>query len=718
MNFNQPSLVILLSAAISFYLAGQAWKRKNDEAIYTLALLLVSSAFWATGYFLELISTTMLQLRLFGWFAYVGITTTPILFLIFALRYTQNDWVINEKRVALLFSVPVFSLIMLATNDLHHLFYTSVELNFEGGIYYLNFEYGPIWYFHAAWSYLSGFFGVVIFLRMLVKSEKENRLKISFFIVGSLAPYIANMLYLLGVRPFGFLDLSPVGFIVLGVLLLLGVHKIELFTIKPFALDLLFVNIPDPIFVVDKNRKIANRNPAAKALTERICREKPALCNKKLSEKEDGLFHILTDDSTLDFEIGEKIYHRDQSDIKLPDGKVVGTLITFTDVTEAKAASKTIEENEARFRSILENMPILLDAFDAEGNIIVWNKACEEATGYSAAEIIGNPKAMELLYPDHAYREIVIRASSNENMTQKSFRLVAKNGQVRTIEWFDIYLKLQIPGWSSWGLGLDVTEQRQMQEALIENERKLQELNASKDKFFSIIAHDLRSPFNSIIGLSELLVEFAQEKDFDSIEKYAPMVFKTAKNTHVLLENLLEWSRTQIGQIEFKPEAIEMFPFVQEEVKILLEQANNKSTRIYLKGSGSFVVCADKRMLGSVLRNLLSNAIKFSFFGGQITIDIVQDNEQLIVSVRDEGVGMDADHLEKLFKLEESFTSPGTGGEKGSGLGLLICKEFIEKHHGKLWVISQLNQGSTFFFSLPLHSIGQHVVLNHQVKSP
>jgi hypothetical protein len=123
-------------------------------------------------------------------------------------------------------------------------------------------------------------------------------------------------------------------------------------------------------------------------------------------------------------------------------------------------------------------------------------------------------------------------------------------------------------------------------------------------------------------------------------------------------------------------------------------------------------------MLGSVLRNLLSNAIKFSFFGGQITIDIVQDNEQLIVSVRDEGVGMDADHLEKLFKLEESFTSPGTGGEKGSGLGLLICKEFIEKHHGKLWVISQLNQGSTFFFSLPLHSIGQHVVLNHQVKSP
>lgn len=718
MNFNQPSLVILLSAAISIYIAVAAWKRRKDKAIYTLAILLIFSALWSIGYALELMGTTAQQLKVFGWIAYVGITTTPILFLIFALRYTQNDWFINDRRMTFLFSVPVFSLLMLATNDLHHLFYTSVELQKNAGYYFFTFVYGPIWYFHAAWAYLAGLLGVLLFLRMLVKAEKENRIKISFFIVGSLAPYFANTLYLAGIRPFGFLDLSPVGFIAMGALLMLGVVRMKLFEIKPFALDLLFVNIPDPIFVVDGNRQIANKNPAAKTLVELICKEKPRLCDKKLSENEDVVHFLLSDDMMLDFEIDDKIYQRDQSDIKLPDGKIVGTLIIFRDVTAAKMAAKTIEENEARFRSILENMPILLDAFDEHGNIIVWNKACEEATGYTADEIIGNPKAMELLYPNPEYREAVMQASYNENLTSKSFHLVAKNGQLRTIEWFDVFLTLQVSGWSSWGLGLDVTEQTQMQKTLVENEQKLRELNLSKDKFFSIMAHDLRSPFNSIIGLSELLLEFAQQNDYESVKKYAPMVLKTAKNTHDLLENLLEWSRTQIGQIEFKPVIFEMLPFVIEEVKLLQGEADNKSIHINVMVKSPFTVFADKQMLGSIFRNLLSNAIKFSLIGGRIEIDMVQENAQMIVSIQDEGVGMDADQLEKLFKLEESFTTRGTGGEKGSGLGLLICKEFTEKHQGNLWVKSQINHGSTFYFSLPMHTSDALLVNEHHVLKP
>lgn len=702
MNFNQPSLVILLSAAISIYIAVAAWKRRKDKAIYTLAILLIFSTIWSVGYALELMGTTAQQLKVFGWIAYVGITTTPLLWFIFALRYTQNDWFINDRRLTVLFSVPVFSLLMLATNDLHHFFYTSVELKNDAGYCFFTFVYGPAWYFNTAWAYLMGLLGFFLFFRMLVKSEKENRLKISFFIVGSLVPYIANTLYLSGIKPFGFLDLTPVGFIVMGALLMLGVVKMKLFEIKPFALDLLFVNIPDPIFVLDKNQQIANRNPAAKALTESVCNENPTLCDKKSSKKEEAIRFLLAEDLSPDFEIGEKIYHRDLSDIKLPDGTIVGTLIIFKDVTAAKTATKTIQENEARFRSILENMPFLLDAFDEDGNIIVWNKACEDSTGYSADEIIGNPKAIELLYPDPIYREEVLEASINLNITNKRFQLVAKNGQLRTVEWFNIYHKLHISGWSSWGLGLDVTEQMQMQNKLVENEQKLRELNASKDKFFSIIAHDLRSPFNSILGLSELMIEFTHERDFDSVEKYAPIVYNTSKHAFNLLENLLEWSRSQIGKMDFKPEILDIVSFIEEEIKGMQSVADNKSIRVELMYKKRFNVLADKQMLGSVARNLLSNAIKFSHANSVVSVEMVQDGARLIVSVRDHGIGIEEDNIQKLFKLEESFTTVGTQNERGTGIGLLICKDFIEKHDGKLWVESQLNQGSCFYFDLPI----------------
>lgn len=241
-----------------------------------------------------------------------------------------------------------------------------------------------------------------------------------------------------------------------------------------------------------------------------------------------------------------------------------------------------------------------------------------------------------------------------------------------------------------------------MQNKLLENEQKLRELNASKDKFFSIIAHDLRSLFNSIIGLSEMMIEFAHERDFDSVEKYAPIVYNTSKHAFNLLENLLEWSRSQIGKMDFKPENLDIVSFLEEEIQGMQSVADNKSIRVELMYKKRFNILSDKRMLGSVVRNLLSNAIKFSYANSVVSVELIQDGERLIVSVCDHGVGIEEANLQKLFKLEESYTTVGTQNERGTGIGLLICKDFIEKHDGKLWVESQINQGSTFYFDLPI----------------
>jgi signal transduction histidine kinase len=225
--------------------------------------------------------------------------------------------------------------------------------------------------------------------------------------------------------------------------------------------------------------------------------------------------------------------------------------------------------------------------------------------------------------------------------------------------------------------------------------------NAQKDKFFSIIAHDLKSPFNSIMGFSELLVEQITEKDYDGIEKYAGIILQSSQRAVDLLMNLMAWSLSQTGRMEFNPEFVEMVELITETELLFDEIARQKSITIKKNLPRHAPAFADKEMINTVLRNLLSNAIKFTKPGGEIVISLTEKSNEITVSVKDSGVGISADRINKLFRIDESYSTPGTNNEKGTGLGVILCKEFIEKHGGKIWVESGEETGSTFSFSLP-----------------
>jgi signal transduction histidine kinase len=231
--------------------------------------------------------------------------------------------------------------------------------------------------------------------------------------------------------------------------------------------------------------------------------------------------------------------------------------------------------------------------------------------------------------------------------------------------------------------------------------KELKELIATRDKLFSIIAHDLRSPFNSILGFSEILNETINVNDINESKDLVSRINSTSVSTFALLENLLEWSKTQTGQIEFDPENIRLHQFIQDMSEEFASTAKLKSISLKYSQSDDVVVFADKNMLRSILRNLISNAIKFTNDGGIIKIYCVKDQDYTIVTVEDNGVGMDKATQQNLFDLEINFTTPGTANERGSGLGLVLCKEFVEKHGGKIWIESEKGKGSKFKFTLP-----------------
>jgi signal transduction histidine kinase len=234
---------------------------------------------------------------------------------------------------------------------------------------------------------------------------------------------------------------------------------------------------------------------------------------------------------------------------------------------------------------------------------------------------------------------------------------------------------------------------------------ELTDLNATKDKFFSIISHDLKGPLNSLTSFSGLLINHTDSLSKDEIKMLAKDLDKSLKNLFALLENLLEWSRSQTGNIEFKPERFNLAEVLRQNKELLNTQAQNKQIEIVQDGLVDLPVDAHKHSVNTVVRNLISNAIKFTPSGGTITLNAKQTNEFLTVSVADTGVGMSPDVIQKLFRLDTKHTTKGTAEEKGTGLGLILCKEFIEKNGGKIWVESVTGKGSVFYFSLPMHAI-------------
>jgi signal transduction histidine kinase len=230
------------------------------------------------------------------------------------------------------------------------------------------------------------------------------------------------------------------------------------------------------------------------------------------------------------------------------------------------------------------------------------------------------------------------------------------------------------------------------------------QLNSDKDLFISTLAHDLRSPFTVLLGLSDLLLENIRQYTLDEIENQVKILKNSAKDTFILLEDLLMWIRAQSGLISFKPQNLGLYQICKTIIDTFYSIAGKKDITIHNEIPVGVIVYADINMLKIVLRNLISNAIKFTNSGGAINISAERIDSDIVISVRDNGIGIKPDILKNLFDISKIKNSRGTAQETGTGLGLWLCKEFVEKHHGKIRVESEFGKGSEFKFTLPVFS--------------
>ncbi len=385
------------------------------------------------------------------------------------------------------------------------------------------------------------------------------------------------------------------------------------------------------------------------------------------------------------------------------DGKIIGLRCIAIDITEKEKIHRELTFQEKHFRHIFQNFPLPYLSLDKCGNILDVNPRWETIMGYSRQEIIG-------------MNFTTILSKENQQKFLKAFKIFKEKGVASNVQ-FDLIKKdksnifISFHGKIEYSeenefirshcVFSDITLQRKAENTLITSEQRLRELNATKDKFFSIIAHDLKNPFNDLMGFTQLLALNIDKYDKTKIEQFAHIIHQSSKLAYNLLENLLDWSRSQTGTLRFKPEKISLKKIIIENINLLESTARNKNIKIYSEVESETFAFADKNMVRTIVRNLISNAIKYTNQGGHINIQS-KCNSHCEISITDTGIGISIANINKIFKIDESFSTIGTEREKGTGLGLILCKEFVEKNGGKLWVISEPDKGSTFTFSLPL----------------
>jgi len=383
----------------------------------------------------------------------------------------------------------------------------------------------------------------------------------------------------------------------------------------------------------------------------------------------------------------------------------IGTCGIFRDITESKNIEKALKYEQYLMNSLMDNVTANIYFKDCESRFIRINNAQAKLFGLSDPKLAIGKTDFDFFSEIHAQQ-----ALDDEKEIIRTGQIISKEERETWNDRPDTWvLTTKLPLRDNdakiigtFGISTSITDRKEAELIIHKQNQELKELNSDKDRFISILAHDLKTPFTAMLGFSSLLVRNIHKYDIEKIENIAKTVDLNIRRTYHLLDDILMWVLAQSGKLPFEIKEFNFSTICNEVLENLQSNALAKNITINYFGNEHILIFADINMLKTILRNLISNALKFSYNKGNIDIHAEKNIDNIIVSVSDCGIGMEPEKLNKLFDISNIHASKDTTGEKGSGLGLILCKEFVEKHGGKIWAESEVGKGSNFRFTIPV----------------
>lgn len=546
-------------------------------------MMMLSNAIWSIAYGFELASSSLAQMKFFINIEYIGIATLPLNWFIFSLNFCGKEcWYKKPFNLASILLFPILTILMVWTNSFHHLHYKYLSIATEGPFPMLAINKGPWYLIFTIYFYLLLGAGCYLIFIKFKSSDPIYRRQNYSIIIAAFIPWLANISYLIGFRPFGHIDITPFAFIMTTFLILIGIYRFKLFDIIPIAREKVLELMQDGFFVLDQKNRIIDYNKSTKQY--------------------------------INFKVRDNLIGAAIEDV-LPN------------------QSELFERIKSRNAGKIE-LTLLIDGHKL-----------------------------------HLEAEILFL---NDSKINSDFSII----------------KLQ-----------DLTNLKKEANKARDQAYELEKLNQLKDRIFSIIAHDLRGP---LVNLSEVLKMIANDQiTIEEFKDISPTLSKDITYTTDLLENILHWSRSQLKGFGIKKEFFDLRNLIINEINYHLPAANLKEIKIIHDVFPGEMVYADILMIQIVMRNILNNAIKFCNKNCEIEITAVYQKEgKMLICIRDNGVGIPKNIIDKLF-TEENISTRGTFNEKGTGLGLVVCQDFVRRNDGDITVKSIEGAGAKFCITLP-----------------
>ena len=718
-HFTSNMLPLAIAAAISGALSWYTWRNRRTSGATPFSVLLFILFEWEVCYILHLAATEFSSKQFWLNMSFLGVVSTPVAWLTFAVEYTGGKAWINPRRLAILSIIPLTTLIIIFTNNTHHLFRTTETMAAEGGFLLINSTNGAWFWVHAAYTYVLIMIGLFLIVRALLRWPPQYRGQMVWILLSTLTPLLANVITIFKLLPI-IIDLTPFAFTITGVGMAYALFRHRLLDIAPLARDLIIDGMKDGMVVLDGNRRIVDINPAAltilglsgekqpigKAIAD-VLSKWPALIERyrNVSDAEDEI--IMGEGES------RRWYELHLSTLRDENNLVTGQVVTIHDITRRKQAESLVQESESRFRQIVENASDLIYRFDNTGHVTYANPSTLHLLGFEKeADVLGR-YFIDLTLPEYRTklkRFYFHQYLSREKTTYQEFPTLTADGRE---VWLGqsvqlIYAGDEILGFQA--LARDITAIKQAQESLRIARDQALEASRAKSQLLSRVSHELRTPLGGILGYGELL----RDSTFGDLNagqtKAIHEIIESTNHLTAMVNELLDEAQIRANTTILQEKPFSPATLLQQASAGLEVLAHNKGLKFTtsLDPNLPAELYGDERRLRQIIINLAGNAIKFTR-AGEVSVKLLRPVEDAWeIQVSDTGVGISKESRGIIFEPFRQVDNSITRDNRGIGLGLSITKQLVDIMNGRIVLESEPGKGSTFIVILPIQKgIGQ-----------